>query len=230
MGKTQKSERGKMIIGLSQVIRSRKSDLDHPQRWNYTTLVDVSRPEPRLYKVTHLLDAEGTEWTEFLSTNQMSIAELQALREFASNGKSTGEPQFLPRPEEPEPAEEPAEEPKPKANGTVKITGIEMLERKFRATEPPISEAIRDTALSVPEIKYHSVCVVKTYTVVREEVFVVKFTDKTLAEFRAMGNGGDDDQFVYNYLLRRQTDKLTPVSARDASETKPTFVIKEKEE
>lgn len=49
MGKTQKSERGKMAIGLSQVIRSRKSDLDHPQRWNYTTLVgarDASETKP----------------------------------------------------------------------------------------------------------------------------------------------------------------------------------------
>ena len=73
-------------------------------------------------------------------------------------------------------------------------------------------------------------CVVKTYTVVREEVFLVPFTEKTLSEFRDMGNGNDDDRFVYNYLLRRQTDKLTPISTRSVSESAPTFVIKEKGE
>ena len=90
----------------------------------------------------------GIERVEYLSTNQMCIAELQALREFASNGKSDDEPQFLPQVDEPEedpihesaaePATEPAEDPKPKANGNVRITGYEMLERKIRAVEPPI--------------------------------------------------------------------------------------------
>jgi len=234
MGTSNHTDQGKMLIGLSTAIRKRKSDINRTARWNYTSLVGVSRPEPRVYKVIYLIGEGRGERVEFLSTTQMSTMELQALREFVATGRSSDAPQFSPNPEESdvEPEEElpDAVEAKPKASGTVKLTGMEKLERKFQATEPPISEAIRDTALSVPEIKYHSVCVVKTYTVVREEVFVVKFTDKTLAEFRAMGNGGDDDQFVYNYLLRRQTDKLTPVSAHDASETKPTFVIKEKEE
>lgn len=239
MSKPQHSERGRMAIGLSQVIRARKSDVDRPPRWNYTTLVDVSRPEPRVYKVAYLT-SPGIERVEYLSTNQMCIAELQALREFASNGKSDDEPQFLPQVDEPEedpihesaaePATEPAEDPKPKANGNVRITGYEMLERKIRAVEPPISEAIRDTSVVAPETKYRTMCVVKTYTVVREEVFLVPFTEKTLSEFQDMGNGNDDDRFVYNYLLRRQTDKLAPISARSVSESTPTFVIKEKGE
>jgi len=229
-----------MLIGLAQVIRTRRTDLDHPPRWNYTTLVDVDRSEPRVYKVSYLTAPDNGEQVEYLSTSQMSIAELRSLREFVANGRTSDVPQFPPtveEPEEPEELEEPEErevemesepEAKPKASGTTRLTGLEMLERKCRAVEPPISEAIRGTAISASEPKYRTVRVVKTYTVTREEVFHVRFTDKTLEEFRDMGNGDVDDRMVFNYLLRRQTNKLSPVEVRDTATEKPTFEIKEK--
>lgn len=231
MGKPGHTEQGKMLIGLSTAIRKRKSDVNRTARWNYTSLVEVSRPEPRVYKVAYLIGEGRGERVEFLSTTQMSITELQALREFVATGRSSDTPRFSPTPEEPdaEPEEELPDtvEAKPKASGTVKLTGMEKLKRMCRSEEPPISEAIRDTAVSSPESKYRTIRVVKTYTVVREEVFLVRFTDKTLEEFRDMGRGNEEDRMVCNYLLRRQTDKLIPAESREVSKEKPTFQIKE---
>jgi len=231
MGTSNHTDQGKMLIGLSTAIRKRKSDVNRTARWNYTSLVGVSRPEPRVYKVIYLIGEGRGERVEFLSTTQMSTMELQALREFVATGRSSDAPQFSPNPEESdvEPEEElpDAVEAKPKASGTVKLTGMEKLERMCRSEEPPISEAIRDTAVSSPESKYRTIRVVKTCTVVQEEVYLVRFTDKTLEEFRDMGRGNEEDRMVCNYLLRRQTDKLVPAESREVSKEKPTFQIKE---
>lgn len=219
MGKQNRSERGKMIVGLTQVIGSRKpeNDVTAPPRWNYDTLVSVERPEARIYKVVYV--RSGTETTEYLSTSQMSVAEMQSLLAFVK-----GE-----RPEIVEPVPELPEEPKPKVSGSVLLTGMEKLERQFRASETPISESIRDTSVVVPEIKYRTVKVTKTYTVTQQETYYVRFTDKTLSEFKDMALGGEEDQLVYNYLLRRQTAKLEPVACKEIDTTDPVFAIVEEE-
>jgi hypothetical protein len=150
--------------------------------------------------------------------------EIKALREFAVNGRA---PDAHPIPDAPvapeEPVEEPVEEPKPKVTGPLRITGMEALERNLKASEPPIAESIRGTAVVVPDVKYRTVKVVKTYTVTREETYLVKFTDKTLAEFQEIEQESEEGRIVFNYLLRRQTDRLTPVSDRVVSSNNPVF-------
>ncbi len=187
-------------------------------------LIDVTRPEPRVYRVTYIDEATVVQ-TEHLSTNQMCMDEIKALREFAVNGRAPDAPPIPAAPEEPEEPEEPVEEPKPKVNGTLRITGMEALERNFKASEPPISESIRGTAMAVPDVKYRTVKVVKTYTVTREDTYLVKFTDKTLAEFREIEQESKEGRIVFNYLLRRQTDRLDPIGDRIVSSTDPVFKI-----
>lgn len=205
----KRSERGRMIVGLTQVIRTRKTDLDHTPRWTRDTLVRVSRPEKRVYRVTYRTNDEEEE--EYLSTSQMSIAEMTDLLAFVKDM--------------PEPSPDPV---KPKVKSKLKITGMEALEQKYRpAPESPITETVRSTAPVMPEIKYRVVKVTKTYVTVHTETYHLKFTEKTLDEFKAMRDGNEEDQQVFNYLLRKQTERCDPATVRESDPSRIEFAIED---
>lgn len=232
-----KSEKGSMIIGLSMSVNRRKFDLEIPPRWNYHTLVDIERAEEKVFKITYK-NCDGNK-TAFLSANQMSNEEIRSLIAFLKGDKPDWVPPVCAVPgevvEEPDVFHEEDEytklakefPPKPKVENGTKLTGLDMLDMKYKPAHPtPVTESVRSPSLAPPEVKFKHVKVIKTYTVTYEEEFILKFTEKTLAEFQEMSKGQEEDKMVFEYLLRRQTEKTEPTTKRPVKETKPRFHIR----
>jgi hypothetical protein len=118
-------------------------------------------------------------------------------------------------------------EPKPMLQAKTRLSGIEMLEQKMRSRESPITEAVRSTAMTVPDRKYRTVRVVRKRCITVEEEYLLPFTDMTLNEFLEMQRSSESDaKIAVQYLLKRQCSKIKPEAVRNNSNDDGTFEIR----
>lgn len=222
----------------------RSWDLDVGPRFYFDELKKV---EYKGNKVFHVIYQDnGVLKTEHFATNTMSKAEILLLIHFY--GKT------VPTTHQTRPAETPSVsddqlnvvsaepvavppvavemnpdvvEPKPMLRAKTRLSGIEMLEQKMRSRESPITEAVRSTAMTVPDRKYRTVRVVRKRCITVEEEYLLPFTDMTLNEFLEMQRSSESDaKIAVQYLLKRQCSKIKPEAVRNNSNDDGTFEIR----
>lgn len=205
----KRSEEDRFKLTCNGLMRGFDRRPTGPDRFGYQNVIKAERADKAVIRVTILND--GRPDVLYIPAKQLTQGEILALREYAMNGKAKTIESFS--------------DAKPKVESRPKLSGLEVLEARIKPKEPEITEAVRDIAVIVPEVKYRPVRVKKSYTVTYEEEYILKMTEKTLEEYAKMQEGTDDDRFVFAYLLNKQCNKQEPAITRKVKEDTPVFEV-----